>query len=132
MLDEMGVTPQEVDSLAREETVQLFRENPLDWTETEIVELLESASLTSTNNGGSPSWERIVVVEISERGDGLYWLDGQGDLAAPGDDLFWVALDANADPEHNLALLSEVKKHSLEPRFAAEIEKKIEEYEDLK
>ena len=27
MLDEMGVTPQEVDFLARKETVQLFREN---------------------------------------------------------------------------------------------------------
>jgi hypothetical protein len=44
-LDEMGATPREVFVLSRDETVDRFRENPLAWTETQIIELLESALL---------------------------------------------------------------------------------------
>jgi hypothetical protein len=75
-------------------------------------------------------WDRIVVVEISAEGNGLYWLDGQGDWSAPGDDVFWVALDANAEAEHNLELLRKVKKHRLDPRFVAVIDEQIEHFED--
>ena len=54
-LDEMGATPREVFVLSRDETVDRFRENPLAWTETQIIELLESALLRNpeSSRGGS-------------------------------------------------------------------------------
>ena len=88
-------------------------------------------AITYPEIGEPPHWCPLVVVEISDRGDGLYWLDGQGDLSAHGDDLFWVALDSNASSEHNVELLTKVKKHRLEPRFAEAIEEKIQEYQEL-
>ena len=54
-LDEMGATSREVFFLSRDETVDGFRENPLGWTETQIIELLESAFLRNPerSRGGS-------------------------------------------------------------------------------
>jgi hypothetical protein len=75
------------------------------------------------------NWIPIVVLEISVEGDGLYWLTGQGDLSARGDELRWFALDANKSPEHNLELLRQVKEFPLEPGFAVEIEEIIQEYQ---
>jgi hypothetical protein len=91
----------------------------------------DNVAITYPEIGEPPHWFPIVVVEISERGDGLYWLDGQGDLSAPSDDFFWVALDSNASAEHNVELLRKVKEHRLEPRFAEAIEERIEWYEEL-
>jgi hypothetical protein len=91
----------------------------------------ESVRATDTVGGDPPKWDRVVVLEISVEGNGLYWLDGQGDWSAPGDDVYWFALDANADPEHNLKVLRQVKKHRLEPRFAAMIDETIRDYQDL-
>lgn len=77
------------------------------------------------------NWKPIILVEIAVEGNGLYFASGQGDLSAPGDDLFWIALDANADPRHNLTLLGEVREHRLDPRFAAEVEVLIRRYEEM-
>lgn len=75
------------------------------------------------------NWIPIIVLEISVEGDGLYWLTGQGDLSARGDELRWFALDANKSPEHNFELLRQVKEFPLEPGFAVEIEEIIQEYQ---
>ncbi len=76
-------------------------------------------------------WKPIILVEIAVEGNGLYFASGQGNLSAPGGGIFWIALDANADPQHNLALLREVKEHGLDPRFAAEVEVLIRRYEEM-
>lgn len=130
-LDETNITPSEAHAIARSETLDHFRENVLGWQEQRVTKILDSVQSPETGSGDPHSWDRVVVLEISDRGDGLFWLDGQGDWSAPGDDVFWAALDFNADPEDNIERLKEVQKHRLEPRFAAMIDEKIQEYRDM-